>query len=459
MTLAHWMYLIVVLAVVVAMVLKRGVVLITTLGIFVIGLAYKGTLVGAVQTVFNAFLSAGTDLFDIMLIIALMVAMLKSMENIGADYLMVAPVRKILKTPTISFFTIGIVMYASALFFWPTPSTALVGTILIPIAIKSGLPAMAAAMSVNILGHGMALSGDLVLQGAPAITSGAAGVDVSEVLNKGGILSIIAGITAIIVAYFMVRREIAKGVQSKQNKKNHGTVQTDEKDRTEFGNGAGFIAIAVPVVFISAIIAMIILKIKGGDSTALLGGIAALFLILISLLGHGNKALEELEGYLKQGFLFSMKIFSTVIPIAGFFFLGSPDNAQVILGEGAPGFLFDLGQMFSNAVPLSAIPVAFGILIVGIVTGLDGSGFSGLPLVGALAKAIGGSMGVNIATLAAIGQIGAIWSGGGTLTAWAFGLVATAGVAGVSPMELARKNFIPVITGLIVATIVGIFML
>jgi len=38
-------------------------------------------------------------------------------------------------------------------------------------------------------------------------------------------------------------------------------------------------------------------------------------------------------------------------------------------------------------------------------------------------------------------------------------LVATAGVAGVSPIDLARKNFIPVVSGLVVATIVAIILM
>ncbi len=49
--------------------------------------------------------------------------------------------------------------------------------------------------------------------------------------------------------------------------------------------------------------------------------------------------------------------------------------------------------------------------------------------------------------------------GGGCLSAWAFGAVASAGVAGVSPAELVRKNFIPVMAGLIVASIFTACML
>jgi len=169
--------------------------------------------------------------------------------------------------------------------------------------------------------------------------------------------------------------------------------------------------------------------------------------------------LEEIVNHLRHGLFFAIKIFAPVIPIAGFFFLGSEKAAAQILGEGAPGFLFDLGQAFVHALPVGKIPLAFGNLMVGIVTGLDGSGFSGLSLTGDLAQALRGPLNYDVSALAAIGQMGAIWAGGGTLVAWAFGLVATAGIANVDCRELVRRNFIPVLFGLFAATIVGVFMM
>lgn len=453
-SLVHWTYLLTVLAIVFAMVLRRGVVLIATAGIFLIGFVFHGSAIGATQTVFKALEVAGQDLFDIMLVIAMMVAMLKVMESMGADYLMVAPIKKFMAHPVLSFFLLGIIMYICALFFWPTPATALVGVILIPVAVRSGLPPMAAAMSVNILGHGMALSGDLFLQGAPGITAGAAGISIDGVLRSGGILSVITGLVAILVAFLMMRKEIAQGVTKEQL-----SAFSESEPPSVYTRGARFMAGAVPLVFVGLVILMGFWGIRGGDSTALLGGTAALFLILGSLLSHGNKALEKMADYIKEGFLFSIKIFAAVIPIAGFFFLGSPEPSAMILGGGAPGLLFDLGTYFSSIIPVSKIPVTIGMMVIGMITGLDGSGFSGLPLVGSLAQALGGPLGVDVAVLAASGQIASIFTGGGTLSAWAFGLVATAGVAGVAPMDLARKNFIPVLCGLAAACIVAIVMM
>jgi hypothetical protein len=150
-----------------------------------------------------------------------------------------------------------------------------------------------------------------------------------------------------------------------------------------------------------------------------------------------------------------------VIPIAGYFFMGSGDFSASILslGEEAakPAFLFDLIQAGQNYIPQSPSIAAFSILIIGIITGLDGSGFAGLPLTGALSGAIAPGSNIDAGTLAAIGQMGAVWSGGGTLIAWS-SLVAVAGFLQVSPLELARKNFFPVITGLIIATILAVII-
>lgn len=470
LTLSHWIYLAFVLVVVVAMVLKRDVVLPCIVGIFAIGFVYAmnandtgffGAIIPAVQTMFRALLTAGEDLFDIMLIIALMVAMLKAMGKMGADNLMVAPARRLMVNPHVAFFALGGIMYICALFFWPTPATALVGVMLLPVAIKAGLPAMAAAMSVNILGHGMALSGDLIIQGAPGMSERTAGLPEGAMLNEVAILSLIVGLVAITVAYFMMRKEIkAQGkveMSSELLAASTAEIKVTPKSKA--------FAIVVPVAFLAVIAVMIISSfennflgfapIRGGGATALLGGTATALLIANAIGNDGNKALESIVGHLREGMLFAIKIFAPVIPIAGFFFLGS-GAAAGILGEGAPGLLFDLGRALANNLPLNNFALSFGNLIVGIVTGLDGSGFSGLPLTASLAQSLAPG---SVEGLAAIGQMGAVWAGGGTLTAWAFGLVATAGIAGVNPMELARKNFIPVISGLFVAAIVAALFL
>ena len=77
--------------------------------------------------------------------------------------------------------------------------------------------------------------------------------------------------------------------------------------------------------------------------------------------------------------------------------------------------------------------------------------FSGISLAGSVAKLFGTAIGYGTATLTALGQIAAIWVGGGTLVPWA--LLPAAAICGVDPSDVARRNLIPVITGLVVTTI------
>jgi hypothetical protein len=127
------------------------------------------------------------------------------------------------------------------------------------------------------------------------------------------------------------------------------------------------------------------------------------------------------------------------------------------LGEDAtaPAFLYDLVVAGQNQLPANGLITAFGVLIVGMIAGLEGSGFSGLPLTGSLAGSLAEGSGVSSPTLAAIGQMGNIWSGGGTLVAWS-SLLAVAGFVRVPAVELARRCFVPVVAGLVVCTVVAV---
>ncbi|KEO84614.1 hypothetical protein [Tumebacillus flagellatus] len=182
-----------------------------------------------------------------------------------------------------------------------------------------------------------------------------------------------------------------------------------------------------------------------------------MLLVLMAIGEYRLEAHKVLMDVLQEGFKFAIKIFAPVIPIAAFFFLGSPEISPLVLGGGAPGFLFDLGKALSTIVPLSAVPVAIIIVLVGIIAGLDGSGFSGLVMIGTLAQALGTPAGIDIAVLAALGQVASIWSGGGTLVPWS--VLDIAGVTGIDPESLTRRNFLPVMAGLLAATVAAIILM
>ena len=96
-------------------------------------------------------------------------------------------------------------------------------------------------------------------------------------------------------------------------------------------------------------------------------------------------------------------------------------------------------------------------MVAGALTGLDGSGFSGLPLTGALASTFGTAVEASVPVLASLGQITAIFVGGGTIVPW--GLIPVAAICDVSPLELARKNLLPVFLGFLCAFLAACFCL
>jgi hypothetical protein len=346
----------------------------------------------------------------------------------------------------------------------------------VPAAVSAGLPVMTSAMVIVIAGQGMALSSDYIMQVAPMLSAKAAGIDKSLVSDKAFILSLITGITSLAIVYATHRKAITKrSVNEINNDKVFFQVseelaatveETAEVIKVKEKWGKIF-ALIVPLAMLGVMIFMIQSKFgggsgfEGGDGAAFIGGVATILLVLATIAFNRIHALDKISEHITEGFVFAFRAMAPVIPIAGYFFMGSGDFSASILslGEDAakPGFLFDLIQAGQNYIPHSPFIAAFSILIVGIITGLDGSGFAGLPLTGALSGAIGPGSHIDPSVLAAIGQMGAVWSGGGTLIAWS-SLVAVAGFLQISPLDLARKNFFPVITGLFIATLLAVFI-
>lgn len=455
LTTAHYIYISFIFIILVTMILKKDTVVPCILGIFSLGIFYNKTVFGAIGAVFNSFIISLNELGPIILIIAIMVALSKALEENDAIEYMVKPFSKVIKNPTSAFFVTGVVMLILSWFFWPTPAVALVGAIFLPVAIRAGLPAIGVAVALNLFGHGLALSTDFFIQGAPSITSGAAGIEVADVINDGMILFWVMAIVTIAVAFYTLKRDIKKGLFLNEVK------DKEEKQEKKFNIKARIATLMVGVAFTLDIAVMFIFDLKGGDATALLGGTAVFLIILIDLMNYGKDSFDKVCENIIDGFVFGIKIFGAIIPIAAFFYMGEVDPLTSVFGpvlaKGSGGLLSDIGIAISNSVPLNKVAVAGIQTVVGAITGLDGSGFSGISLVGSLASVFGTAINASIGGLAALGQIAGIWVGGGCLVPW--GLISAAAICGVDPIELAKRNFKPVIIGLIVTTIVAIFII
>ncbi|QOV99146.1 hypothetical protein RCF27_01710 [Rhodococcus pyridinivorans] len=535
LTAAHWVYLAGILVILATMALRKNIVVPAVVATFLTALTFSGSIVTGLSAIFNASLVAAKELFNIFLIIAMVTAMLGALRQLGADRMMVAPFRRVMRAGTSSFLVLAAVTYVISLFFWPTPAVPLVGAVLIPVAIRAGMSPLSVGMVIAICGQGMALSSDYIIKVAPGISASAAGIEADAVADKAMVLSLIVGGTALLITYLVQKRHwrapspdllveweatADRGIGDTADRgigdtADRGIGETREDSSGDGGgsrpprrpepaggpSGGGeqaatatavlvapsdpiadpdsaaekerrgtakAFAMLVPLAYLAFIVYLMLGKftevvppLQGGDAAAIVGGIAALILFAAAASTDRGGFLETTSDHLVDGLVFAFKAMGCVLPIAGFFFIGNPEFAGPILGISAdaagPAILFDLVTTVQSHLPQNAFITSFGILLIGLVAGLDGSGFSGLPLTGALSGALGPAVDVDPSTLAAIGQMGNIWAGGGVIIAWS-SLVAVAGFARVPVLDLARKCFLPVMAGLILSTVFAVLV-
>lgn len=457
----HYVYMLFIFIILVVMIRKRDTSLACIIGIFVLGIIATSSLSGSIMAVFNSFIYAIVELMGTILIISIIVAMSTILTKTGINEIMVSPFAKLIKNSTSAYWTIGILMMIISWFFWPSPAVALIGAVMLPVALSAGLPALGVAMAMNLFGHGIALSGDFVIQGAPKLTADAAGIPVSEVIAASIPLVIVMGIVTTTIAFIILRKDLKSGKLKVEKRDLIKDIDEEDDMKNRLSSiTKRNLAVFVPILFLIDVIIMSVANLQGGDATALIGGTAIFILILVSILTYKGKALEEITRYLVEGFKFGFEIFGPVIPIAAFFYLGDEGFIKVIgeyLPQGSQGLVNDIGVALANAVPLNPAVGAVTLTTVGAITGLDGSGFSGISLAGSVAKLFGAAIGKGVATLTALGQLSGIWVGGGTLIPWA--VIPAAAICRVDPFELTRRNFIPVVIGLVVTTIVAMFIM
>ncbi|WP_020495632.1 hypothetical protein [Sciscionella marina] len=535
LTAAHWIYLAGVVLIIGVTIARMNVVVPALIATLATAWAMTSDPIKGIESIFGASLTAASELFNIFLIIAMVTALLGALRAMKADQRMVTPFQKIMRGGWSAFLVLAVAGYGISLFFWPTPAVPLIGAILVPAAIRAGLPALGAGMVIAIAGQGMALSSDYIMQVAPGFSATAAGVSGSAVADVALVLSLVTGVTALVITALLLRGRMAEPSDEHLKRWENGAstqygtrwrlmrrplfalrrrhaeepVPTEPNAAQPIAVGAGAVragarasgqtggtlrqdtaialedvpmekprvlrlsrifAVGVPLVFLLMIIYMALGKfttlvppVGDGSAAKLVGGIAAVLTIVAVLALDGPKnALGSVAGHITDGLVFAFRAMGAVLPIAGFFFLGNADFAGKILGypsgQRAPGLLVDLVTAAERFIPHNPVVVCFGVLIVGMACGLEGSGFSGLPLTGSLAGALGPGVGIRPETLAAVGQMGSVWTGGGLLIAWS-SLLVVAGVTRVPVTELVRKCFLPVIAGLVLSTLVAALLL
>jgi hypothetical protein len=480
LTAAHWVYAAFVIIVVVTMARRRDALIPCIAGTFTLGWMITGQPLGGVETVFKSVVVATKELLSIILVISVIVGLTTALEEMGAGHPMTAPARKLMKSPMAAFWMVGLVMLVASYFIWPSPAAALMGAILIPAVSSVGLPAIAAAMSMSLCGYGIALSTDYVIQGAPSISAKAANLPVEAVMWSQIPLIAVMSVVALGVAFLIARKDIAAAAAERNSdvppapdaeaaagqRPPDGVLPLASASQSfvkvvqepaAVSTVARIAAILVPASYAAVVVALVVLRIRGTQATTIIGGVTLLLLAIFALMQHGWDGFNTITRNLITGFNFGMKVFAQVIVIASFFYLGSPEIAPQIFGEGARGLLFDLAKALSTVLPLNRVTIGVMETATGCVVGLDGSAFAGLPLTGSLAGSLAAVAGLKVATVAALGQIASVWVGAGCIP-WGV-LAVGASMCGVSPMELARKNLPPILAGLAAATVVAIFLM
>ncbi|SMC22918.1 hypothetical protein SAMN02745134_01759 [Clostridium acidisoli DSM 12555] len=447
--LVHYVYVAFIALIIIVMFLKKDVILPCILGILVIGFIYSGNIISSVQIIYRSVVVSSREFIEIVIIIALVNSMSKALNSVGADEVMIRPISKLMISPKIAFVVLGFTMMIFSWFIWPTPAIAFIGPLMVPAAIRSGLEPVWAAVSLDIFGNGIALSSDYFIQGAPAITSKAAGIESPFAIVKAGFFMWLT-ISAIVVAISIIMMN-RNGINKIKNTEKKYTYKTsDSKSK--------IVAMLTYIFFLIDIVILYFYKLKGNDATSLIGGTAVIVMLLCVLIKNDIKAsLGEVTTLIRDGFMFSIKIFAPIIIIGAFFFLGSKETAQEILGLGTNGLLTDVGVYISQNIKLNKFSVVLIQSFISGLLGVGGSGFSGLPLIGTLAQVFSKAININKASIAALGQIITIWVGGGTIIPWS--IIPSAAICEVEPFEVVKRNIIPVACGIISIVLIAMFML
>ena len=457
----HGFYFLLMVVVVISMIWRKDTGMVCSVAIFLLGFYATGSIFVAISAIFETFYYTMGQLLGLILVIAMIVAMSEILKTTAINQVLVIPFTKLIRKVDSGFWMIGFSVFLFSLVFWPSPAVALIGAFLLPVAIQAGIPPIVVAIAMNLFGHGFALSGDYVIQGTPKLTADAAHLPISTVMQASIPLVLVMGLVTTIVAFLFLRQGIRRGSITMETGKTELVQDSglDHDVKPMRKSWRIICAVGILGLFLMMVIAMLLFQFQGEQASALITGASLLALILIHFAYDRKQALQQTTQYIIKGFQFALQIFTPVIPIASFFYLGGPLFLKVfqqILPDGSHGILFDLGTALSKVVVLTPELGVLLITAIGMISGLDGSGYAGISLIGQLSHLFA-SQTYDVATLSAWGQVVSIWVGGGTIVPWA--LLPAAAICGVDPLEVARRNIVPVLIGCLVTALVVIILL
>jgi len=449
-TLAHWVFLIFVVFIILTLVWKKPPVLAAAIGLFAVGFAYSGDPLESIQISFRALSLATTNLLSVILLIGIVVGLTRLLKDTGADQRIMKPLLRVKRLST-AYWLIGIAMWVLTLMVWPTPAITLLGAVVVPALKKIGINPLGLALSLTLFGEGMGLSGDFIIQGAPSLLSKATGIPVSVILSASLPIVIGSGLLATLTGSLLLKFKLEPDSGSSFIQGNLpkplNMLKAEDVKKTLDTENIGKIAtrqsriITLIVIFCygMTVFFMLFLKIRGDAASALIGGTTFLILCIGVLIQERRKAFTSFVGYLKEGLRFSTGVFVPIIVMSSFFFLGTKAGFQQIFHKDGLGFFSDFAYLLSEFIPLNPWTVGGLIVLVAILGSMDGSGFSSLPLVGGISIALSEAAHLPPVPFAVLGQIVGIWTGA-ALIPWGFSSV-TSAITEVDPRTLFRLTF------------------
>ncbi len=453
MSLICIIYLLLTVGMILLLARKKEIILAGAAAILLIGLLYSRSLPEAVQVLCRAVTVGFESLLSIFIGMSLIMTMTCALRAAGVDVFLSDSLHRLPKNASVSYFIIGIMMAVVSFMIWPSPAVALLGALILPIAAETGLPLVYIAVALNIFGHGVALSGDFLIQGVPTIAAQGAGLKSGDIMPCLVPLWCVMTVVTVLMSFLMLCRDLKKQPQKQSAplRRTDAAVQGCSRKQKKL------ITALVMLAFAADTAAMILLHIGGDDATNLISGTALVLTCIISLIVFRRNARAEKVGdFLVEGFSFTVKGFAPAVIMIGFFSLGSSEFAPQILGENAPACLSETVSFLVTHAKIPGAALALLQSAVGIIYSLDGSGFAGLTVIGSIANSYPVSQ-EAVRILTALGQLVIIWVGGGTVIPWS--VVPVASVCGVKPVDLAKKNLIPVMTGIAAASVTAACMI
>jgi TRAP-type C4-dicarboxylate transport system permease large subunit len=509
MSAAHWVYLACVVIIMGLLIARKSIVIPAIAATFVTVLVYTGSFFSGLSSIFTGTLTAGVALFEVFIVVAFVRALYEALRDANALNSMVAPFVSLMRTRATTFWALATAVGLFSLLFWATATAALVGAVLVPVALRIGLSTKTIG-AVMLVAGGIGTS-DYILHALPGFTSSAAGVPAPAIAERAMVIVLLIAIPGLVLLQIFERRRhkqesrevlvseagglvpalrdigqvsaeaqhtveaeypvegrggvgyrtdpLAPGVASGADEQPAvGSAGVPTKRRSR---GLGLLALTA---FTGLALYMVLPRFTDSISisasgTALVTGLALVLLVIVTAVDSSRNILERCATQFSDGLTFSFKAMGPVLPIAGFFLLGNGDYSANITGvEAAPGFFLDALEQASGFIPQNAFFAGFAVVAIGLLAGLDGSAIANIPMVASLAAGLAEVTGADPVTMAALAQVSAVWSGGGMLVPWSSYVLVVAAILGENPVTLVRRVLLPTALAFIFGTTMAILL-